>query len=131
MKKMAWAFRSKARYISQLEQFGALVQRLYSLVPPENMKDIAKNILPDYDPDSFDGMRVIFIIFLLCFLSWIKSLTISQIQRHGIQIPSGSFSRWRSRLNVRFLTAFFFPIYANNSRRNEKRIEYLARCILD
>lgn len=32
---IGWSFRSKTRLVFQVQQFGALVQRLYSLVPPK------------------------------------------------------------------------------------------------
>ncbi|KAH7308871.1 hypothetical protein BKA65DRAFT_361242, partial [Rhexocercosporidium sp. MPI-PUGE-AT-0058] len=35
--KIGWSLRSKAIFISQVQQFGALVQRLYSLVPPDGL----------------------------------------------------------------------------------------------
>lgn len=34
---MAWVFRNKAKFVAQVQQFGALVQRLQSLVPPDDM----------------------------------------------------------------------------------------------
>jgi len=36
-KRVAWAFRNKAKFVAQVQQFGALVQRLQSLVPPDDM----------------------------------------------------------------------------------------------
>jgi hypothetical protein len=33
--KIGWSLRSKAKFVYQVQQFGALVQRLYSLVPPD------------------------------------------------------------------------------------------------
>lgn len=34
---IGWSLRSKAKFISQVQQFGALVQRLQSLVPPDGL----------------------------------------------------------------------------------------------
>jgi hypothetical protein len=39
-KRVAWAFRNKAKFVAQVQQFGALVQRLHSLVPPDDMKGV-------------------------------------------------------------------------------------------
>jgi Prion-inhibition and propagation len=39
-KRVAWAFRNKAKFVAQVQQFGALVQRLQSLVPPDDMKGV-------------------------------------------------------------------------------------------
>jgi len=36
-RKIAWSFRSKVKLFSQVQQFGALVERLRSLVPPEGL----------------------------------------------------------------------------------------------
>jgi hypothetical protein len=33
--RLGWSLRSKAKFTNQVQQFGALVQRLYSLVPPD------------------------------------------------------------------------------------------------
>ena len=33
--RIGWSLRSKAKFCSQVQQFGALVQRLHSLVPPD------------------------------------------------------------------------------------------------
>jgi hypothetical protein len=35
--RIGWALRSKAKFIYQVQQFGALVQRLHSLVPPDGL----------------------------------------------------------------------------------------------
>lgn len=35
--RIGWSLRSKAKFISQVQQFGALVQRLYSLVPLDRL----------------------------------------------------------------------------------------------
>jgi hypothetical protein len=35
--RIGWSLRSKAKFISQVQQFGALVQRLHSLVPPDGL----------------------------------------------------------------------------------------------
>lgn len=35
--KIGWSLRSRAKFISQVQQFGALVQRLHSLVPPDEL----------------------------------------------------------------------------------------------
>jgi hypothetical protein len=35
--RIGWSLRRKAKFISQVQQFGDLVQRLYSLVPPEGL----------------------------------------------------------------------------------------------
>jgi hypothetical protein len=39
-KRVAWAFRNKAKFVAQVQQFGALVQRLQSLVPPDDLKGV-------------------------------------------------------------------------------------------
>ena len=39
-KKVAWAFRNKAKFVAQVQQFGSLVQRLQSLVPADDMKGV-------------------------------------------------------------------------------------------
>ena len=41
--KIGWALKGKAKFISQVEQFGALVERLHSLVPLEESKDVHLN----------------------------------------------------------------------------------------
>ena len=35
--RIGWSLRSKAKFIYQVQQFGALVQRLHSLVPPDRL----------------------------------------------------------------------------------------------
>jgi predicted DNA-binding ArsR family transcriptional regulator len=35
--RIGWSLRSKAKFIYQVQQFGALVQRLHSLVPPDGL----------------------------------------------------------------------------------------------
>lgn len=35
--RIGWSLRSKAKFLSQVQQFGALVQRLHSLVPPDGL----------------------------------------------------------------------------------------------
>jgi hypothetical protein len=37
-KRIGWALRGKARFVAQVQQFGALVQRLHSLVPPDGIR---------------------------------------------------------------------------------------------
>lgn len=37
MGRIGWSLRSKANFVSQVQQFGALIQRLYSLVPPHGL----------------------------------------------------------------------------------------------
>jgi len=56
-KRMAWAFRNKAKFVAQVQQFGALVQRLQSLVPPDDKG--ATNVHSgsiDDDLSSLDGV---------------------------------------------------------------------------
>lgn len=36
--KIGWALKGKAKFITQVQQFGALVQRLQTLVPPDESK---------------------------------------------------------------------------------------------
>lgn len=36
--RIGWALKGKAKFITQIQQFGALVQRLHSLVPPDAIK---------------------------------------------------------------------------------------------
>ena len=36
--RIGWALKGKAKFIAQIQQFGALVQRLHSLVPPDAIK---------------------------------------------------------------------------------------------
>ncbi|RYP82119.1 hypothetical protein DL770_005683 [Monosporascus sp. CRB-9-2] len=37
--RIGWTLRGKQRFIAQVQQFGALVQKLYSLVPPDSLRD--------------------------------------------------------------------------------------------
>ena len=48
-KKLAWALRKKAKFIAQVQQFGALVQRLQSLVMSADMKGASSH---QNDPDN-------------------------------------------------------------------------------
>ena len=41
--RIGWVLKGKAKFISQVEQFGALVERLHSLVPLEESKDVHLN----------------------------------------------------------------------------------------
>ena len=58
-KRVAWAFRNKAKFIAQVQQFGALVQRLQSLVPPDDMKGVANMYTGRISDNltSLNGMR--------------------------------------------------------------------------
>jgi hypothetical protein len=63
MKKLSWAFGAKARCFSQICQFSALAQRLYSLVPLDSSKratmDLSANPYLDHHGDemsSFNGL---------------------------------------------------------------------------
>ena len=40
--KLAWTFRRRAKFVNQVQQFGALVQTLYNLVQPDGMKVVAQ-----------------------------------------------------------------------------------------
>ena len=56
--RIGWSLRSKAKFISQVQQFGALVQRLQSLVPPDGLtgpENVSKGTI-DSDLSSRNGM---------------------------------------------------------------------------
>ena len=56
--RIAWSLRNKARFIQQVQQFGALVQRLHSLIPPDGLTGqvkVHKGIIGD-DLSSRNGM---------------------------------------------------------------------------
>jgi len=56
--RIGWSLRSKAKFISQVQQFGALVQRLHSLVPPDGLigeENMHKGIIGN-DLSSRNGM---------------------------------------------------------------------------
>jgi hypothetical protein len=57
-KRVAWAFRNKAKFVAQVQQFGALVQRLQSLVPPDDMRGVTNiyNGLINGSLTSLNGM---------------------------------------------------------------------------
>jgi hypothetical protein len=58
-KRIAWAFRRKAKFVAQVQQFGVLVQALRNLVPPDGMKGVEKMYNGPVGDGfgSFDGMR--------------------------------------------------------------------------
>jgi hypothetical protein len=51
-RKITWVFRAKARYVAQVQQFGALVQRLYNLVPPNDPKRTGGNDIAEVEISS-------------------------------------------------------------------------------
>ena len=57
--RIGWSLRSKAKFTCQVQQFGALVQRLYSLVPPGGPAgpvNVRKGTIGS-DPSSRNGMH--------------------------------------------------------------------------
>jgi Prion-inhibition and propagation len=56
-KKMEWAFRKKARFVAQVEEFRMLVQALYDLVPPDGTEG-------SHASDGFGSLNGIY--FSLC-----------------------------------------------------------------
>ena len=56
--RIGWSLRSKAKFISQVQQFGALVQRLHSLVPPDGLigPDNVQKGIRGNDLSSKNGM---------------------------------------------------------------------------
>jgi hypothetical protein len=56
--RIGWSLRSKAKFFSQVQQFGALVQRLHSLVSPDGLtglENVSKGTI-DNDLSSRNGM---------------------------------------------------------------------------
>jgi hypothetical protein len=56
--RIGWSLRSKEKFFSQVQQFGALVQRLHSLVPPDGLiglGDVYKDTI-GYDMSARNGM---------------------------------------------------------------------------
>jgi hypothetical protein len=56
--RIGWSLRSKAKFTYQVQQFGALVQRLHSLVPPDGLTEpvnVHKGKIGS-DPSSRNGM---------------------------------------------------------------------------
>lgn len=73
--KLSWAFKGKARFITQVELFGELIDKLYRLVPPEGAsKSITLDLIrnPEELSNSLDGTppHVIRLHILLTQYRW-------------------------------------------------------------
>ena len=119
--KLVWSLRNKARYISKVDHFGALVQRLQALVPADGMKGIG-NIKDPFMDGGLNGT---------C-----SDYAFVNISNTAVDLPTWYLNTERifieaERKMRRKITDSLASTYADYSRRNAARIDCLAECLLD